>query len=143
MPSRGTLPAALHALVLAPERGRTACQLPMTTPMVAITTQLFDSRHHDTLGLTYVEALALELLCFAVANFWSLSKRPNEQYNARALQALSAVRHALVTQRTPAPTVRQLARPVGLSEKSLERGFKTVYGERPIDFMRNSGYSRH
>jgi AraC-like DNA-binding protein len=34
----------------------------------------------------------------------------------------------------PAPTLRKIARSVGLGEKALTRGFRTVYGETVFDF---------
>jgi AraC-like DNA-binding protein len=37
-------------------------------------------------------------------------------------------------QLSPVPTLRKIARSVGLSERVLTRGFKTIYGETIFDF---------
>jgi AraC-like DNA-binding protein len=37
-------------------------------------------------------------------------------------------------QLAPAPTIPQVARAVGVSETTLKRGFKAVFGETPFDF---------
>jgi AraC-like DNA-binding protein len=63
-----------------------------------------------------------------------LPERPTEEYSERQLRALSAARQMLMEQLAPAPTLRKIARSVGLGEKALTRGFKTVYGETLFDF---------
>jgi AraC-like DNA-binding protein len=102
--------------------------------MMEITTKLIDNPYGGALYLTYVEALTLELLCAAVGNLWSLPDQPTEEYSERELRALSAARQLLMEQLAPAPTLRKIARTVGLGEKALTHGFKTVYGETLFDF---------
>jgi AraC-like DNA-binding protein len=134
LPSSGEMPSPLRALVSAPAGASNDCQLPLTEQMMAIMRELIDNPHQGTLYLMYVEARALELLCFAVANFWSFPHRASEEYSTRELSALSSVRRRLMEQHTTAPTLPEIARSVGLGEKALERGFTTVYGETPFDF---------
>jgi AraC-like DNA-binding protein len=50
------------------------------------------------------------------------------------LRSLSAARQLLMRQFAPAPTLRKVARSVGLAEKALTRGFKAVYGETVFNF---------
>jgi len=134
LPSSGDIPARLQAFVSAPAGQIDYCQLPLTPQIMEITRRLIDNPYHGALYLTYVEALALELLCAAVGNFWSLPDRPTEEYSEHELRALSAARQLLMKQFAPAPTLRKLVCSVGLGEKTLTRGFKTVYGEALFDF---------
>jgi AraC-like DNA-binding protein len=134
LPDSGDIPPRLQAFLAAPGARIDYCQLPLTAQMMEITTKLIDNPYRGALYLTYVEALTLELLCAAVGNFWSLPERPTEEYSERELSALSAARQLLMEQLAPAPTLRKIARSVGLGEKALTRGFKTVYGETVFDF---------
>ena len=134
LPSSGDVPPRLKAFVSAPGSKIDYCQLPLTAQMMEITTKLIDNPYSGALYLTYVEALTLELLCAAVGNFWPLPDQPTEEYSERELRALSAARQLLMEQLAPAPTLRKIARSVGLGEKALTHGFKTVYGETLFDF---------
>jgi AraC-like DNA-binding protein len=134
LPSRGDIPPRLQSFLATGAGKIDYCQLPLTTQMMEITAKLIENPYHEALYLTYVEALTLELLCAAVGNFWTLPERPAEEYSERELRALSAARLLLMEQLAPAPTLRKIARTVGLGEKALTRGFKTVYGETLFDF---------
>ena len=63
-----------------------------------------------------------------------MPKRPTEEYSERELRALSAARQLLMEQFAPALTLRKIARTIGIGEKALTHGFKTVYGETLFDF---------
>ena len=134
LPSNGDVPGPLRALVSTSHWQSNECQLPLTPQMTAITTRLIDNPYQGALSLTYVEALALELLCFAVANFWSLADRASEVYSGCELRALRTARQMLIEQNVPAPMLQNIARSVGLAENTLEHGFKIVYGENLCDF---------
>jgi AraC-like DNA-binding protein len=134
LPSSGDVPSSLRAFVSTPRRPSNECQLPLTAQMTEIATKLIHNPHQGRLCLTYIEALALQLLCFAIANFWSLPDQASEEYSARELRALRTVRQVLIGQTTPGRAMRNIAESVGLGEKALERGFTTVYGETLSDF---------
>jgi len=128
------VPAHLRAFI-SPSRGRIDyCQVPLTAQMIDLTTKLLDNPYTGALALTYTEALTLELLCVAVGNFCSLPDHPSAEYSERELRSLGEARQLLMKQLAPAPTLRKIARSVGLAEKALTRGFKAVYGETVFDF---------
>jgi AraC-like DNA-binding protein len=128
------VPPRLQAFLSPSGDGIDFCQLPLTSQMLEVTGKLLDNPFAGLISLSYVEALTLELLCAALANFWSLGDRPTEEYSERQLRALAAAREILMKQFAPAPTLRKLARSVGLPEKMLTRGFKAVYAETIFDF---------
>ncbi len=109
-------------------------QLPLTAHMLDLATRLVDHAHTGVLGLIYTEAVALELLCTAVAGFSSVTHAPNKEYSERDLRCLHAARGMLMKQLAPAPTIRQVARGVGMNETALKGAFKAVFGETIFDF---------
>jgi AraC-like DNA-binding protein len=136
LPSGDDIPARLQSFVSAPGGKIDYCQVPLTAQMMEITTKLIDNPYGGTLYLTYVEALTLELLCAAVAHFGTLAERPTEEYSERELRALSEARRILAHKPASVLTLHTIARAVGLGEKALTRGFKTVYGETLFTFGR-------
>ncbi len=134
LPSNSDVPARLQAFVSPSGSGIDYCQLPLSAQMMDIATKLIDNPYPAALYLINSEALALQLLCAAVGDFLALSDRPTEDYSEHQLRALSAARQLLMEQLSPVPTLRKIARSVGLSERVLTRGFKTIYGETIFDF---------
>jgi AraC-like DNA-binding protein len=127
-------PAQLQALALGEPDQFKYVQLPLTAEMFELATKLVENPYTDTLRLVYTEAVTLELLCAAVRGFTNLAHAPNEEYSERDLRCLKAARDLLLTQLSPVPTIRQVARTAGMNETSLKHGFKAVFGETIFDF---------
>jgi AraC-like DNA-binding protein len=134
MTSVADMPPQLQAYVANPNGKLNYCQLPLTAQMFDIATKLIKNPFQGPLSLVYAEALTLELLCTAVGGFSALTGAPQEEYTERELKCLQTARSALMQQFAPAPTIRKLARAVGMAETALTRGFKAVYGETIFDF---------
>jgi AraC-like DNA-binding protein len=129
-----TAPPQLQALAEGEVGQLKYVQLPISAEMFELATKLVQNPHTGALRLVYTEAITLELLCAAVAGFNALSNTPNEEYSERDLRCLKAARDLLMTQLSPAPTIRQVARAAGMNETSLKHGFKAVFGETIFDF---------
>ena len=127
-------PPQLQALLAESPGQFQYCQLPLSAQMFEIATRLVENPYSGTLALLYTEALTLELLCMAVAGFTTLAGAPREEYSEHDLHCLHAARRLLMTQLSPAPTIRQVARKVGMNETSLKRGFRAVFGETLFAF---------
>jgi AraC-like DNA-binding protein len=134
LPVGGEVSSPLHSVALSPAGASNACQLPLTTEMIATLTSLLDNRYDGTLQQTYVEALALELLCLAVANVCSRYDQPDEKYSMHDLRALGAARCIVMEQFTSGLTPHQLARAEVCEPARFNNGFKIVYGETLTDF---------
>jgi AraC-like DNA-binding protein len=52
-------------------------------------------------------------------------------YSDRELRCLNEARELLLTQLTPVPTIREVARAAGMKETALKKAFKAVFGETP------------
>jgi len=129
-----TAPEKLQALLSASPGRFEYCLLPLSTQMFELATRLVDNPYTGPLALVYTEALTLELLCAAIASFGHLDTVPMERYSDLSLRRLHAARALLMKQFAPAPTIRQIAKAVGMNETSLKRGFKAVFGETIFDF---------
>jgi AraC-like DNA-binding protein len=134
LPSLDAVPGQLKPFVTGSGRQVNHCQLPLSAQMFELANRIVNNPYSGTLALIHTEAVALELLCSAVAGFASLSSAPNEQYTQRELQLLEATREYLMRHLSPPPTIRQVARATGLNETTLKRGFKAIFGETLFEF---------
>jgi AraC-like DNA-binding protein len=132
--SFGEVPSHLQSFVAGTPEKLAYCQLSLTAPMLELVTKLMNNPYAGNMGLLYTEAVALELLCVAVASFVSFTNRPSDQYSERELRCLNAARELLLAQMAPVPTTRSVARRVGLNETTLKRGFRVVFGETVFEF---------
>ena len=127
-------PPQLRTLLSGSPRQFNYCQLALNPRMFELATRLVESGYSGVLALVHTEALILELLCAAVAEFAAVQTAPIEQFSEHDLRCLHAARALLMRQFAPAPTIRQVARAAGMSETSLKRGFKSLFGETIFDF---------
>ncbi len=109
-------------------------QLPLSPRMFEAVTKLIDNPFAGALGLVFIEALTLELLCGAAESLCAPPDMSNEEYSQRELGCLYAARRILVQQFAPAPTITELARTVGMAESALSKGFKSIFGRTVFDF---------
>lgn len=134
MSSHAEVPPQLGALLRGSPRQFNYCQLPLNPRMFELAARLVDNAYTGVLALVHTEATLLELLCAAVAEFGAVEETPIEQFGEHDLRCLHAARALLSKQLSPAPTIRQVARAAGMSETSLKRGFKSLFGETIFDF---------
>jgi AraC-like DNA-binding protein len=132
--SSAEAPRQLQALVAGTSRTLEYFQLSLNAQMFELATRLIDNPYSGVLGHVYAEAVSVQLLCTAIASFDSLAGIPTDQYSQRELRCLHAARNVLIQQLAPVPTIRQVARTVGMNETTLKRGFKVVYGETMFEF---------
>lgn len=128
------IPQRLHPFVSGSADKIEYCQMPLTAQMCDAVLRLINAPFTGPRALVYTEALTYELLCSAVEAFCALSSAPNEEYTDRELRCLHSARGILMRQLSPPPTIRQLARAVGIAETTLGHGFKSVFGETLFDF---------
>lgn len=128
------LPQQLRSLVSGSPGEFRYCQLPLNSRMFELASRLVDNPYSGALALIHTEAIVLELLCAAVAEFSVARPTSLEPYSEHDLRCLHAARNLLVKQLSPAPTIRQVARAAGINETSLKRSFKAVFGETVFDF---------
>ncbi len=127
-------PGEVHA-VLYPEPGISRYgDAPLSAHMLERISRLIDNPYSGRLALIHAEAVTLEVLCAAVVELGGLIGRLGDRYSTQQLRGLRAARQLLLTQRSPVPTIGEVARAVGMSETALKRGFRAVFGETLFDF---------
>lgn len=109
-------------------------EAPLSADMVERVSRFIDNPYSGTLALIHAEAVTLEVLCAAVVELGGLVGRLGERYSTLQLERLRAARHLLLTQRSPVPTIREVACAAGMNETALKRGFRVVFGETLFDF---------
>jgi AraC-like DNA-binding protein len=127
------MPSSLQPFITNPRGKLNYCQFNLTAHMLELAAKLFANPFDGPLALVHTEAVTLELLCAAVGNF-SASPAPNREHTERELRCLQAARNSLTRQLASAPTIRQLAKSVGMAETALTTGFKALYGETIFEF---------
>jgi AraC-like DNA-binding protein len=128
------IPEWLGAFVSADRVKLKYCQLPITASMVDLASRLISNPYSGVVGLVYAEAITMQLLCAAVGSLSALSDEPDVEYSDRVLRCLQAAREHLMKQFAPPPTIRALARAVGMAETAITRDFKAVFGETVLEF---------
>lgn len=109
-------------------------QQPLSSQTFEAAMRLINNPYTGPMALVYAEALAVELVCAAVAGLSALTGAAAEQYSERELRCLHAARAVLLRQFAPAPTIGELSRSVGMSKSTLTKGFKAVFGETIFEF---------
>jgi AraC-like DNA-binding protein len=132
--SVATVPDELESFVASDLSQINYCQVPLTAQMCDAVTKILENPYSGTMALVYTEAIALELLCSAIGEFSLASSRPNQDYTDQELRCLQSARNVLMRQFSPPPSIRSLARSVGLSETKLRRAFRAVFGETVFQF---------
>jgi AraC-like DNA-binding protein len=69
-----------------------------------------------------------------VTSFSALPATQLEQYTQRELRCLHTARQILMSELSSPPTIRRVARIVGVNDTILKRGFKALFGETMFDF---------
>jgi AraC-like DNA-binding protein len=115
-----------------------SCERPLHAQMLQLVTQLLDNTYCGDLYLINTEALILQLLCAAIVSLTSLPQKSAGQFSERELEAFTAAREILADPAARMPTLKALARTVGLPQRVLANGFKALYGETPFELAQRN-----
>jgi AraC-like DNA-binding protein len=132
--SGAAVPPQLRALVSGFSSGLQHRQSFLSIRMFELAKRLVDHSYSGRLALIHTEALALELLCTAVAELDGTPSSLNGKYGERELRCLNNARELLTTQLASALTIREVARAAGMNETTLKRGFREMFGETMFDY---------
>ena len=132
------VPVQLQRLVSGQRERMTYWQPPLSAHMFELANKLVNAPFTGALALLYTEALTLELMCEVIKILRRGDQATHDDLTERQLRCLHAARSVLSRQFTPVPTIRQLARSVGMAETSLTKSFKAAFGETIFDFSLRS-----
>lgn len=109
-------------------------QIPLSSQSFDLVSRLLNNPFMGALALVNTEGLALELLCCAADSLLSVDNQDCEMQTNKALGRLYTARNLLMRTFASVPNVGELARFVGMSERSLIRGFKSAFNETLFEF---------
>lgn len=131
------IPASLRLAITKSEPTAYFCAQPMTMVMQAAIQQLLNCPYQGFAKRLYVESKALELisLCFG-------QMLPGVIPSASGLRAddVDRIFHAkdiLLSQIANPPTLLELSHQVGLNDRKLKQGFRTVFGTTVFGYLHN------
>lgn len=110
-----------------------SCEYPLTVQMHQLVTQLLDNAYAGDLYLINAEALIQQLLCAAIVSMANPPQTAPGHFTEWELEAFGAARQIIAESAAPLPTLKTLARTVGLTQRALASGFKALYGETPTE----------
>lgn len=131
------MPVSLRQAIAKSEPTAYFCCQPMTMVMEATLRQLLNCPYQGLAKRLYVESKALELisLCFG-------QMRPGAIPSESGLKAdeIDRIFHAkdiLLSQVANPPTLLDLSHQVGLNDRKLKQGFRTVFGTTVFGYLHN------
>lgn len=109
---------------------------PNVTPEIrAIAQQMWDAPYRGELKRLYLQAKVLELLVIYLDLIADSSEQPRVSgLKSETIARLHYAREILETRLENPPSVLELAKQVGLSDRTLLRGFKQLFGTTVIGF---------
>lgn len=124
------MPKALKQFVSSDAESISHCQFPITPAILQCATDLAnsDEMFDGPYWLIYVEAKALELLAVILTAFDKLSIKVEGTYRPQELEIFDQAKAIIETEFHPVPTIRRMARRLGINETKLKSGFKAVFG---------------
>ncbi len=128
------LPARLREVV-----EHNTCTMPcdgreMTPDQFVAASQLANCPYHDAARIMYLKSKTLELLSHMLAPRQNASG--NSGFSSYEIDCLNKARTLLVRMLESPPTLKELARRVGLNETKLKRGFKALFGQTVFGYYR-------
>jgi AraC-like DNA-binding protein len=112
----------------------------LTPEMRAAVQSLMHARMPPEIRDTYLRAKVVELMCLSLARVRGAPQTDEAvavavRLSARDIEAIRSARRALLTG-SPAPSLRALARQVGINRNKLAFGFKRLFGVTVGEFAR-------
>jgi AraC-like DNA-binding protein len=113
--------------------------LPLTSAMSRAATEIVESKYRGKIRQVYFEAKSLELLCIITSVIKSF--RPPVHTSIRLRRSdvakLYEAQQFLIQMQKSPPTIRQLARHIGINESKLKFGFKAIFGTTVFEFIQS------
>ncbi len=109
--------------------------LPMTPEMHQMAAEAFSPRYQGSAALLHLEGCALELLALQTDRLVRDTHVKEWPPNYSDDERIRAAADILTEKMANPPTTSALARQVGVSESTLRRGFKSIFGLPPLQYL--------
>ncbi len=124
------IPDVLEKFISGDSSAINYCQFPITPDVLQAASDLAtaDDRFEGQYWLMYVEAKTLELLSIILTAFDKLTDTADVSYSQYEIDLFDQAKAIVESEFNPVPTIRQMARRLGLNETKLKSGFKALFG---------------
>jgi len=109
-------------------------QFPLTPALAVCIRNLLSCPFDGALRLLYLESKVLEFLCHALAASVEGHRAAGVESSGNIDSRLDLARARLIEPSELIPSVRELARSVGMSESKLKRDFKAAFGKSIVEY---------
>ncbi len=101
--------------------------------------KIFDSRYSGMVNMTYLESKALELLTFQLKQYLDDQKPSSRQVLLRKydVDKIIEAKETIINNLRDAPTIKELAKMVGLNQSKLKQGFKHIFDATINQYLRS------
>lgn len=109
----------------------------MTVPMQSATQQIFQCPYKGNMKKLFLESKALELISHLMTYHFGPQTGPDTLISENDLKSIKKARNFLIESMETPPSLKELARTVGISESRLTRNFRKVYGTSVFGYLRD------
>jgi AraC-like DNA-binding protein len=115
----------------------------MTTQMKTTVYQILNNPHKGRIGNIYLESKALELIALRLEQVYQpdCSSRRNIPMAPEDRERIYQARDLLISELQYPPSLRELAKQVGMSHTRLIKGFRMVFGCTVFEYLRKERLS--
>lgn len=109
----------------------------ITADMELVLQQILNCPYHSCFKQLYLESKALELISLQLAELFDSPSDRSKQLKLSDYDCIYQAREILDKSLQRAPTLRELARQVGLNEEKLTKGFEHIFQTTPFQYLRH------
>ncbi|MGV0028466.1 helix-turn-helix transcriptional regulator [Phormidesmis priestleyi] len=106
-----------------------------TSAMSAITQQILNCPFQGFTKRMYLQAKVLELLALQLAAFAPGDSSQIHRMKPQTVERIHAAKNLLLTYLEQPPTITELAQRVGVSDRTLQRGFQELFGTTVFGYL--------
>jgi AraC-like DNA-binding protein len=111
-------------------------ETPTGTRLRRAAASLFNERLQGALRLIFMEGVVIQILALQASAAGSRRRKPGE-LSARTRRLIETAREILVASIADPPSIGALADQVGISERALNAGFRSLYGGTVYEVLRD------
>ncbi|MEN9521105.1 MAG: hypothetical protein RLZZ381_3693 [Cyanobacteriota bacterium] len=135
----GELPPELQLLIKSNDWQQCWRDHPINSKMITTVRDIFACPFQGLTKQMYIQGKTLELLALQLESLKSdnLSKTNNYHLKKQTVEKIYQARELLLQNWENTLSILEIARQVGLSDRSLRRGFQSIFGVSPIAYLIN------
>ncbi|MEH2256373.1 helix-turn-helix transcriptional regulator [Nostoc sp.] len=132
----GEIPPQLHFLAKGNE-WQTLLYPKATTAIQTVAQQIVNCPYHGMTKRLYLQGKVLELMALQLAPFLAeqAGVQPSPRLKTQTIARIHHAREILLSRLENPPSILELAQMVGMSDRTLQRGFQELFGKTAFSYM--------